>query len=161
MRKIRRGIEERENAESTAGTLEAMTFSECQSNRRRQDLLLLWSQIEHRLICIAESRERYDEQDGVEEEVEVEEEVASIAGTISSSGAQAQRRWQEIRGRVRVAPPSVNASMPCPHDALRGRAHNRRRVRANSRISCASVCVCVSVFSLPVASLNPLVHPIR
>lgn len=146
MRKIRRGIEERENAESTAGTLEAMTFSECQSNRRRQDLLLLlWSQIEHRLICIAESRERYDEQDEVEEEVE--EEVASIAGTISSSGgAQAQRGWQEIRGRVRVAPPSVNASMPCPHDALRGRAHNRRRVRANSRISCASVCVCVSVF---------------
>lgn len=79
-----------------------MTFSECQSNRRRQDLLLLlllWSQIEHRLICIAESRERYDEQDEVEEEVKVEEEVASIAGTISSSsGAQAQRRWQEIKG---------------------------------------------------------------
>lgn len=100
MHKIRRGIEERErreNAESTAGTLEAMTFSECQSNRRRQDLLLLfllWSQIEHRLICIAESRERYDEQDEVEEEVEEEEEVASIAGTISSSGgAQAQRGW--------------------------------------------------------------------
>lgn len=58
-------------------------------------LLLLWSQIEHRLICIAESRVRYDKQEEVEVQVE---EVASIAGTISSSAAKTQRRWQEIRG---------------------------------------------------------------
>lgn len=115
MHKIRRGIEERENAKSTAGTLEAMTFSECQSNRRRQDLLLLWSQIEHRLICIAESRERYDEQDEVEEEVEEEEE-----GTISSSGAQAQRRWQEIRGAGTGRAPLCKRIHAMPTRRLKG-----------------------------------------
>lgn len=97
-----------------------MTFSECQSNRRRQDLLLLWSQIEHRLICIAERRERYDEQDEAEEEVE-EEEVASIAGTISSSsGAQAQRRWQEIRGAGTGRAPLCKRIHAMPTRRLKG-----------------------------------------